>query len=133
MKDIHLFAVCDGHGQWGRQASLMVKTKLPILFIEYMKFDRNIPNVIKKVGQKLHQELVTSKLLKPELSGTTLNGVIIDFSSGKIHGFNVGDSRCILINNKKEVKPLSFDHKLDTPEEAKRIKSCGGKIGQIKD
>ena len=96
----------------------MVKTKLPLLFIEYMKFDRNIPQVIQKVCQKLHQDLVTTKLFKPELSGTTLNGVIIDFSNGKIHGFNVGDSRCKLIDNKKGVKPLSFDHKLDTPEEA---------------
>lgn len=79
MRDIHLFAVCDGHGQMGRQASLMVKTKLPILFIEYMKYDRNILNVLKKICTKLHQELVTTKIFRADLSGTTLNGVIIDF------------------------------------------------------
>lgn len=87
-----------------------------------MKFDRNIPNVLKKVCEKLHQELVTTKLFKSDLSGTTLNGVIIDFSRGIIYGFNVGDSRCILIDNNKDIKPLSFDHKVNLPEEAYRIK-----------
>ena len=82
---------------------------------------------------RLQQELVTTKLFKSELSGTTLNGVIIDVSRGIIYGFNVGDSRCILIGDKKAIKPLSFDHKLDTPKEANRIKSWGGKIGQTKD
>ena len=36
MKDVHLFAVCDGHGPFGRQCALLVKSKLPIYFIDVM-------------------------------------------------------------------------------------------------
>lgn len=44
---------------------------------------------------------------------------------------NIGDSRCVVAqqpNEKLEAKPLSVDHKPDTPEEKARIIKAGGRV-----
>ena len=79
MKDIHLFAVCDGHGPFGRQCALLVKTKVPLLFIDIMQLEENVENALIRVCKRIHQELLSTKLFNTELSGCTLNGVVIDY------------------------------------------------------
>ena len=80
--------------------------------------------------KKMQQELLQTKLFSTELSGCTLNGVVIDYEQNKIFSFNLGDSRCILIKENKKVKTLSRDHKVDLRDEQTRIYEFGGDVGQ---
>ena len=58
--EIHLFAVCDGHGTNGGLCSKMVKEKLPILLIkELEKQSYNIGEAILNVCNLLHESLKT--------------------------------------------------------------------------
>lgn len=133
MKDIHLFAVCDGHGPFGRQCALLVKAKVPLLFIDVMQTEEGIENSLIKVCKRIQQELLSTNLFNTELSGCTLNGVVIDYEQNKVFSFNLGDSRCILIKENKKVKALSRDHRVDLRDEQARIYKCGGDVGQTYD
>ena len=41
---------------------------------------------------------------------------------------NIGDSRCIVVRNEKEVVALSEDQKPENPEEKARILAAGGRV-----
>ncbi len=63
------------------------------------------------------------------MSGATVVAVFVH--EDKITCFNVGDSRAILINyeyDKLKTQPITFDHKPEREDEAKRILAAGGRI-----
>lgn len=61
-----------------------------------------------------------------KFSGTTASIVLT--RGPQIISANAGDSRAILVDKNGGVRPLSRDHKPDTPEENQRILSCGGRV-----
>ena len=61
-----------------------------------------------------------------ETSGTTCCSVILN--GHRITTANVGNSRAIVVNKKRQVTVLTQDSSLDLQEERDRIMSKGGKI-----
>lgn len=58
--------------------------------------------------------------------GTTAVAAL--FLGDRIYVANVGDSRAILVKRSGRVEALSDDHKPNRPDEAKRIRSLGGRV-----
>ena len=124
-----LFCLFDGHG--GSDPVKYVCDRLPETFSKFL-FDtkNNIEKSLINTFQKLDDEI---KLLPDtENVGTTALIIYIlkdtDLTSNArkiIYCANVGDSRCILLNN-TGFKRLSYDHKCTDESEAARIRKVGG-------
>lgn len=144
----HFFAVCDGHGVFGREVSDFVKNQLA----------HNVEQNIKQTFDlaKMQQRVVDSTEVKEQLtksfvavqdglfrdsklnlrfSGSTCVSVLI--VGNKIFCSNVGDSRAILVRFTKEGShvaiPLNRDHKADEPDEEARILRNGGRVQPYRD
>ena len=65
-----------------------------------------------------------------DYSGTTCCSVVLN--GHRITTANVGDSRAILINNKRQVTQLTQDNKPDQKEEKARITAKGGRVEALK-
>lgn len=63
--------------------------------------------------------------LRDQVSGTTAATFLLE--DNLIHTANAGDSRIILIGAGGATQ-LTVDHRLDDPDELKRVMLCGGKI-----
>lgn len=127
----HLFGVADGHGQFGKEVSTIVKHTLPVFLAENLKSDSQNEALTKAFAQS-NQE-VLANIENIELSGSTCVMVFID--GQKIYTANVGDSRAIMccISNKIiQGKAITRDHKPDEPDEATRILNQGGRIEPFK-
>lgn len=118
---IGLFSLYDGHG--GEDPVKYVKDRMPEILAKFLKNSNDtIDNCLISAFDKIDNEL---KFYDSENTGTTATVVVI---SGKtLFLANVGDSRCILINN-SETKILSYDHKCTDLKEVERIKNSGGMI-----
>ncbi len=102
-----------------------------------MKLKSNNFDLVKKSYLKPDNELRSSKF-ETDLSGTT--GVSLLLIGNKIICFNVGDSRAIMVQEKKVSHnnvlvpvQLSRDQKPDLPEEKERIIRCGGQVNKLGD
>ncbi|MFH1480297.1 MAG: PP2C family protein-serine/threonine phosphatase [Pseudomonadota bacterium] len=89
-------------------------------------------NVLEKLSSGLTPEEAfigayhrISEELRNQDSGTTAVNFLI--RQGEIFTANAGDARAIVIG-KEDVYQLSVDHRLDNPEERKRIERMGGQI-----
>ncbi|CAD8149905.1 unnamed protein product [Paramecium octaurelia] len=138
VENLHLFFVCDGHGQNGHLVSNFIQTHLPTT----IQKDKSLlqSHQIKETLQKAIQNLSVNVNKQPfdtNFSGSTLNGIILQ-ENGRIHSFNVGDSRTVigkLTGYGTKFKPyqLSIDHKLTIKKEQYRVISSGGKIDTFYD
>ena len=122
----HIYAVFDGHGQYGHEISRLCR--------------ENLLDIISKSNgcfvttfHKLHEALLGSDDFDVETSGTT--GTIVVIHQGTLHVSNVGDSKAMIGTNVKttlgfgfDVKPLTFDHTPDKEDEVNRIIAHGGKV-----
>lgn len=144
----HFFAVCDGHGLFGREVSDWVKQHLAI----------SVEHGIKQMfdSAKVQQRVVDSTEVKDQLlksfadvgrslnesrlnlkfSGSTCVSVLI--VGTKIFCANVGDSRAILVRALSTAEqivaiPLNRDHKADEPDEEQRIIKHGGRVQPYRD
>ena len=138
-----IFAVFDGHGQYGHFISNYTKQYFYNYFIQnnivsYFRNNKNNLKIIKKFFCKINlKNLFYScennlkenfNLEYLNFSGTTCN-IIILFDDFSIIDINVGDSRSVILqkqNNK--IINLSNDHKPIEKNEKSRIIHFGGKI-----
>ena len=153
IEGFNIFGVLDGHGNNGHFVSqfcrdyFMNKMKSyteSIISITqqitaediYINLKEDNFSYIKGLFLNADNELRNQSNFDCNLSGTTCN-LIFQFNNHLV-GFNVGDSRSILIEDSgdytnKIIHPLSVDHKPDLPEELKRICSSGGAVDKIQD
>ncbi len=145
---MHLFGVCDGHGNNGEKIADFVSKHFP----------ENLANILRdKADQKMNTEHIANFLLSQNLemsifqalektvesltksevdsyfSGTTMNAILIVLNN--VFVCNVGDSRSVMASGKDFINiiELSEDHKPENEQERRRIISKNGRIEQMKD
>ena len=151
-----LFAVFDGHGSNGADCARQAREHVGEQFVEGMKDDstrkQSIVGGMKDCNDGEREPLdeswrVTSTLSKSynEISSLLETGEVgIDAAHSGctatslfvtkdfLHTANVGDSRCLLIEQDKRgetsVKALTVDHTPDREDEIKRIEAHGGVV-----
>ena len=131
----HFFAVCDGHGQFGKEASNFIKVRLPVTLSNELKTSKGqIEQSLKTSFTKCNKDLAKVQF-DTQLSGSTVCTVFFD--GNDVWTANAGDSRAILcsFSDEKglEIKQITNDHKPDLEDEAARIKKKGGRIEAFKD
>ena len=160
IENYSIYGIMDGHGSNGHLVSNFVKEKIEEYFNNkkiykskkltkavsslevnlsdkiYEKLINNNYELIKNFYNKVNQELYDTKF-DIHFSGTTC---VLVFKIGqKIICSNVGDSRAILVKNKKSLNnndkvyefiELSHDHKPENKEERERIEKSGGEVAQ---
>ena len=115
-----LFGIFDGHG--GNDVVKYIKDRIPEIIKQYLNDLFPIEKCFINSFNKIDEEL---KFYDSEYTGSTATLVLIQ--DNKIYCANVGDSRAYIIYN-NYVKQITVDHKCSVPEEAERIRNCGGKI-----
>ncbi|XP_050312532.1 protein phosphatase 1D [Anthonomus grandis grandis] len=134
------FGIYDGHG--GVEAASFAKEHLMETIIKHKNFwsdnDEEVLRAIRDGYIATHYAMwrEQSKWPKtssglPSTAGTTASVAFI--RRGKIYIGHVGDSGIILGyqepgTSEWKAKPLTKDHKPETPEEMRRIESSGGKV-----
>ena len=118
-----LFCLFDGHG--GGDVSKYLQENFAIYFKKILPFKNYRPEIINLFGlldEKIRQ------LNKPKV-GSTATIVYIEKENGKkiLYCANVGDSRCVLVK-RSGVCRLSYDDRVDDPNERARIIKQGGVI-----
>jgi len=124
-----LFAVMDGHGEFGHFVANFVKEKLP----EHLQKQPNLKTETPQAITKAVKDLVD------ELSGTNINiafsGTTAIFTvkvNETLYVANIGDSRCVLCRKTPsggiEGVALSTDQKPENPDEKARILKAGGRV-----
>ena len=143
--NFNIFGIFDGHGTNGHLISQYIvnyiknyfkSEKNPLLTLKkneeiysYIKKDNYsfIKNLIKSSEDNLNKE----KDIDSNFSGTTCN-LIIQINN-KIICSNIGDSRSIMVKDKKTIIQLSFDQKPEDENERKRIEENNGEIHKLID
>lgn len=144
----HIYlGICDGHGQFGHDASLFLRNNLPFQMEKLFKNrgirieksyllnysnKQKIYSSIKEVFYLVNSELNTS--IDSILSGSTCCSLF--FTGEQIISSNVGDSRAIIgkrRNDKWSFINITTDHKPDLPIEKMRILQFGGRVESHKD
>ena len=156
----HFFAVCDGHGQNGRQSSMLIKMKFADFLQEFLhqgkeqakvnsepdpeekgedyqemlqaQEEKIIADALYNAVIKCQYHIESNAVFNVQLSGTTFTSGF--FSGNQLITCNVGDSRVILVSldgeGKVKAKPLTVDHKPENHKEKARILATGGKVAQ---
>lgn len=114
-----LVGLFDGHG--GREASEFVGNNLPAILQKHQ--DESILKALEDTFSDIQEQIKTWCVYV----GTT--AVVALISCTNIVIANVGDTRCVLIQNGTTTQ-LTVDHKPDVPEEKDHIVKNGGYIEQ---
>ncbi|KAJ6240584.1 hypothetical protein M0813_24038 [Anaeramoeba flamelloides] len=134
-KNIHYFAVFDGHGS--SDVSNRAADKLGELLINdinekinnggQLEIDALNVTQLTKICDKLFKEFnQTLNKLMIDLSGST--AVIALIIKNKLYSINLGDSRAILIDNEGKAIQITDDHKPTNRDELVRIKFLRGTV-----
>lgn len=131
LKDTHLFAVFDGHGDDGAKASQYIKKILPEYLNKYKdKFLENSRATLEQIYDEMAEALCENEEVDTYISGTT--AVIAIFHDNKLIISNVGDSRVVvgLEDDKGNItaKQMTVDHNCNNKEEYDRIIAKGGRV-----
>jgi len=119
---LSLYAVFDGHG--GKQCAEYCATNLCSTLRPYLSSSESVPMAFHLAIAELDANVIKQA---EDASGSTGCIVLIDTRTFDVWCCNVGDSRCILINQQYSgVKQLSIEHKPDNALEKQRILSAGG-------
>ena len=118
-----LFCLFDGHG--GGEVSKFLQEYFPIYLKKSLPFTDHFKGFLYLF--KLLDEKV--KDLNVPNTGSTGTIIYIERQDGKkyLYCANVGDSRCVLVN-RKGIMRLSYDDRVDDPNEHDRIVKQGGVI-----
>jgi integrin-linked kinase-associated serine/threonine phosphatase 2C len=133
-ENIKYFAVYDGHGGKGRDASLLLKYEIN----KKLKKDKaKLPKMVRKEQVEKYFKDMFKSIQKKfedrsndyELSGScAICILIIEY---KLYCINLGDSRAVLgtkKSGKKMAIEMSIDHKPVRDDETKRINEKGGEV-----
>ncbi len=137
-KDCHFFAIYDGHGHSGLEASLKANDyiekhlKANAQKIQRIQTDKQFKSLLKKTFTKT-EETFKAAPFDYTSSGTCCIAVLIQ--KNKCYVANLGDSKAVLCqedneNHLKSVE-LSKDHKPSRIDEKNRIIQMGGKIKRL--
>ncbi|KAG4083051.1 protein serine/threonine phosphatase 2C [Neocallimastix lanati (nom. inval.)] len=134
LKDTHLFAVFDGHGDDGARASQYIKKILPDFLNKYKDNFINDPKTaLNKIYDEMADMLCDNDEIDTYISGTT--AVIAIFHDNKLIISNVGDSRVVvgLEDEKGNIvaRQMTVDHNCYNKEEYDRIIAKGGRVEAI--
>jgi serine/threonine protein phosphatase PrpC len=96
---LHLFGICDGHGQYGHLVSAFIKKHLPSqLENQIHPNSKSIPEALISSFLTVNSGICSSKKFDAKLSGTTCCMVMTH--GNKIYTANAGDSRAIIVAEK---------------------------------
>jgi serine/threonine protein phosphatase PrpC len=112
-----LGAVFDGHR--GSQAAMYAARKFPPLVRRAIDRRQEAGNALVSALEHLGQELLT------EQSGCTAAAFLIQ--NHELAVANVGDARIILLQ-RGEARQMTKDHRVEDPDERRRILEAGGRI-----
>eukprot|EP00827_Trimyema_finlayi_P001396 TRINITY_DN1537_c0_g1_i1.p1 TRINITY_DN1537_c0_g1~~TRINITY_DN1537_c0_g1_i1.p1 ORF type:complete len:317 (-),score=109.54 TRINITY_DN1537_c0_g1_i1:10-960(-) len=135
--DCSYFAVYDGHGSSGKEASQAASDYISnYLQKKGKKFynftnDKNRIDFLKEAFRSAENQLKSSGI-DYSTSGTCAIGIFI--YKHLCLCCNLGDSRAVLFrqtNKEKQAIELSYDHKPTRPDEKERILKCGGRIEKL--
>lgn len=127
--DVTLFAVMDGHGEFGHLVAQFVQEKL----VEYLAAETDLKQdperCITNAVKRMCDQLAESNINIAFSGSTAIFAVkIVD----RLYVCNVGDSRCVLCRQNEDGQisaiGLSFDQKPDNPKEKARIIKAGGRV-----
>ena len=117
-----LYAVFDGHG--GTQCAEFCANNLQDILSKYLISTDKVPNAFILAIHELDTKVIE---YAKDASGSTCCIVLIDNRTFDLWCCNVGDSRCILINDTyTKVEQLSIEHKPDNRVERQRIEMAKG-------
>jgi len=117
------FGVFDGHT--GMEAVDFVYQNILNYFCNHELFKADPIKAMIEVHEMLDQNFLAKAVTRSWRSGTTALSVLL--RGNKLFVANLGDARAVLCRQNKAV-PLSFDHKPNRPDEAKRIIAANGWI-----
>ncbi len=131
-----LFAVLDGHGEYGDLVSNFCMMELKSQLEVHPDLDNNPGKALTETYIAVDETLRKAHKSEAEFSGTTLVSALI--RGDRMWIANVGDSRIVVakealdgsLNGKSSMnaKDLSVDHNPNSPAEEKRILAMGGYI-----
>ena len=118
-----LFCLFDGHG--GGEVSKFLQENFATYFKQMLPFQNHFEdfkNLFNTLDEKIRELNVND-------TGSTATIVYIEKIKGKkiLYCANVGDSRCVLVNNNGLMR-MSYDDRVDDPKEKERIINQGGVI-----
>lgn len=141
IEDSYLFGVMDGHGQYGREASTLLRIRLPLNLslvqssarkqskLEFLTNPSYRQYVFKKAYEKTNAEIKGSSF-DPSYSGST--SITVFIHNSLIVCANIGDSRAIIGSWSEEggwtTEQISVDHKPEARGEYERIVRCNGRV-----
>ncbi len=131
---VAMFAVFDGHGPRGEEASQFARVNLPDVCVRNPQFVTHPEEAFASAFETLHRRFVSPATAKTgvdvSVSGTTAVGIMLH--GGAWVCANVGDSRAMVAARNAHfglvAKALSSDHKPQRPDERARISRTGAKI-----
>ena len=140
--DFNIYGIFDGHGSSGHLVSRFIVKYLS----NYYKYNEQIYNLknietiysvlkrknysfIKQSIKKSEEALFDSDEIDSTFSGTTC--ILLFIIGNKIISVNIGDSRAIMLKDKKNIIQLSIDQKPENKEEKERIEKNGGELRRI--
>lgn len=136
-EDCHFFAVYDGHGSSGKEASQAANDYIQTYLeknskkIKTLVTDKNRESFLRNAFKTAESKLKGSGIDYSN-SGTCAISIFIQKNIAYIA--NLGDSRavlCRLTSKEKLAIELSWDHKPTRPDEKDRILRSGGKIEKL--
>ena len=132
---LHVFGVCDGHGNNGREASNFVKFALPIAIEEGMEdndpeTDERMLNLLSDAYVSVNEAFIDN-VPDHQYSGATCATTLLN--GHRIYSANCGTSRALLVNKHRKITVLTKDHSFDVESEKQRIKDKGGKLVPVMD
>ncbi len=142
--NFNIFGIFDGHGTNGHLISQFIVKYIknyfesknnPLLNLQneeiYSYIIKDNYSFIKNLIKSSEENLNNEKDIDSNFSGTTCN-LIIQINN-KIICSNIGDSRSIMVKDKKTIIELSFDQKPDDENERKRIEEYNGEVHKLID
>ena len=116
-----IYAVFDGHA--GYQCSQFCADWLSAYFVRKYSISHDIPSALFATFKQLDRDFMETN----KKDGTTACVAVLS-GHNQLTVANVGDSRALLVRADGTFKPLSVDHKANTPCEVERIRSLGGVV-----
>lgn len=115
--------LCDGHGNFGELVSDIV-TKC----ITKNSQQNEYANDPVKLAEAAQQAVRDNLGQAAEYSGSTGVWAVLSEDKKTLRVSNVGDSRCIVVDDAWNIIFETKDHKPDDPEELERLRKVGGRV-----